>query len=143
MHRSTRRLIAALLLSIAALFAFAGCGTEEQSSNQTSTTDPKTTEPVNYDGRWGAEGFEAVITPEIIEIQMVDEETATKGLYWLGTFPVEDGRDVVTSMADTAALEMSLLGSSEKMKLFKIVDDTIQFEMSMMGVTQTITLERQ
>ena len=147
MHRSTRRVIAALLVAIAALFAFTGCSSEEPATAETSkieanTTDPKTTAPANLDGRWIAEGFEAVITPDLIEIQMVDNTTDTRGLYWLGTFPL-DNTNTILSVADTTALEMSLLGSSETQKLFTIEGDTIQFEMSMMGITQTITLNRQ
>jgi hypothetical protein len=144
MHRSTRKQIAALLVLIAGLFAFSGCGSSDAPSantvqTQTQATKETPVEKPSLVGTWTADGFLAEIGDNTIEINIVGPDS--KSLYWKGTFPA-DG-DKVVSKADTEALSASLLGSQDPEKTFVVASENeITFEMSMMGTTSTIHLKR-
>lgn len=107
-------------------------------SKTVTSSAPTKEAPVSLNGTWKAEGFEAVIAADTIEINIVS--TDSKSLYWKGTF--SSGTDKITSIADTEALSMSLLGSQDSEKVFGIDGDKITFKMSMMGTTKTIRLEK-
>lgn len=103
-----------------------------------ATPAPTKEAPVSLDGTWKAEGFEAVVAADSIEINIVS--TDSESLYWKGTFA--SGTDKITSIADREALDASMLGSQDSEKVFAIDGDKITFKMSMMGTTKTIKLKK-
>jgi hypothetical protein len=125
-----RRLLVLVTALLLAPFLISACG-----SDSAPTSEAK---PASLNGTWKAEGLEAVIADNRIEINIVDEDT--RSLYWKGTFPA--GGATVTSAADTEALSASMLGSQDSTKDFTVKDDEITFKMSMLGTTKTIRLKR-
>ncbi|QGN58859.1 hypothetical protein [Nostocoides sp. HKS02] len=125
-----RKFIAVLTALLVLPFALSACG---------PTNSPvKAEKAVSLNGTWKADGLEAVIAENSVEIHIVDKDTSS--LYWKGTFPT--GSDTVTSVADKEALSSSMLGSQDAEKVFTIKDNEITFKMSMLGTTKTIHLKK-
>lgn len=116
-------LLAALIL---APFALTAC-------NNSANAGPTTT-----NGIYKADGFEATVSDNAIQVDIVDGDTSS--LYWKGTFP-STGENV-TSDGDVEAMSGSMLGSQDKTKTFTIKDDELSFKFSMMGTTKTIKLKK-
>ena len=135
-----------VLILIVAVVLLTGC-----QSGSTPTSAPRgttqtqeaavatPTEEPSPNGTWTAEGFVAEIGDDSITINFVDAN-GTTALYWKGTFPATG--DTVVSKADVEALSMSMMGSTETEKTFKVDGDEISFPMSMMGVDTVIRLTR-
>ena len=141
MYSSNRRILGILFVIIGLVFGLSACGSGSEPAESSSENVVEVETPVNLNGEWAAESFEATISDDLIEIYLVDEATDTRGLYWKGTFPEPvDGKTI--SEADQEALDGSLLGSTADTKSFVIVVDTVQFEFTMMGVTSWTALER-
>ena len=115
-----------------------GSDASNPASKTVATSAPTKEAPVSLDGTWKADGFTATIASNSIEIHIVS--TDSESLYWKGTFP--SGIDKITSIADTEALSMSLLGSQDSEKVFSIDGNKITFKMSMMGTTKTVKLKK-
>lgn len=105
-------------------------------------------EPVDLTGSWvTTDDASVVMTAAVsngeIEIVWVDEAESISALYWVGTVPDEvTSGDIFVSEADRNALDTSLLGSQSETKAFTYADGTLSYDLTVMGVTQTITLER-
>jgi hypothetical protein len=118
------------------------CQSSENGSDagKASTSSTPTKEaPVSYDGTWKTEGAEAIVAGDSIEVYILGDDT--KSLFWKGTFPAPVNK-VVTSVGDRDALDMSMMGSSETEKPFKVSKDKIEFDFSMMGTTKHVTVKR-
>lgn len=111
--------------------------------------DPTDTDPVHFDGTWSAQvnasTFVATIANDTIEIQWQNNDSS--GLYWKGSFPrplnaSKGGSFDVLSIGDTAAMQESLLGSGDTTKTFTYENRTLNFQMTVLGVTQTVHLEK-
>ena len=95
-------------------------------------------EKPSLNGTWKADGFEAVIADNSIEVNIVDQDTSS--LYWKGTFPA--GSETVTSEADTEALSESMLGSQATTKIFIVKDNEISFKITVMGTSKVVHLKK-
>lgn len=84
--------------------------------------------------------FKALVKNGTIEINL--ESADTTALYWKGTFPWNAGDENVISVADTEALEGSILGSQDKDKLFTYNGDNISFKFGALGVTTVIKMKK-
>lgn len=135
-----KKLIALLAIVFVAisLSACQSSGSGSDASNTPASSAPTKEAPMSLNGTWKADGFEAVIAADSIEVNIVS--TDSKSLYWKGTFV--SGTDKVTSVGDREALDGSMLGSQDKDKVFNVDGDKISFEMSMMGTTKTVRLEK-
>ena len=110
-------------------------------------------EPLDLTGEWkqtnskSAESYQAAtISADRIEIDWVNEADSTTAIYWVGTYsaPSEDtGTYSWESQADTAALENALLGSQDPTKTFTYSNDVLSYELTAMGVTMTVEMQRQ
>jgi hypothetical protein len=109
------------------------------SACQSTSSAPIKEAPVSLNGSWKADGVEAVISTDSIKINLVSSDGA-KSLYWKGTFP--SGTDKITSVGDREALDITILGSPDKTKVFNVDGNKITFEISMMGTTKTVRLEK-
>ena len=109
-----------------------------------SYSDKNVTEVLVLDGAWTSTDaepkFRSLIKNGTIEVFIVAEDTTS--LYWKGSFPWNKGDETITSTADVAALEDSLLGSTAKSKVFLYDGDNLVFDFTIMGTTTTITMEK-
>lgn len=139
MRKSLATVVTLLVLPV----VLTACGGDDVTAAQTSSTSQEAprseaAKPASLNGSWKDDMFAATVAENSIEINIVDGDTTS--LYWKGTFPADGS--TVTSAADTAALESSILGSQDAEKTFKVTDDTITFDMTMMGTTKTVHLKR-
>lgn len=126
-----RKLISVLLVLVALPLALSACGPDAQGSTASA-------KPVSLNGTWKAEGFEATVAQNSIEVNIVSADTSS--LYWKGTFPA--GSESVKSVADKEALSSAMLGSQDAEKTFTVKDETISFKITMMGTSQIIHLKK-
>lgn len=102
-------------------------------------------EPTNLNGTYvfvdGDFGMVGEVKGDTIQVQLKSNDSL--GLYWTGDFknPAKDG-DKILSHANVEALSKSATGSQDSTKEFEIADGKIAFQMSMMGVSKTIELEK-
>jgi hypothetical protein len=115
-----------------------GSDASKAPTSSVASSAPTKEAPVSLNGSWKAEGLEAVVDADGIEISIVSADSTS--LYWKGTFVT--GTDKITSIGDREALDGSMLGSQDSDKVFNIDGDQITFKMSMMGTTKTIKLQR-
>lgn len=95
----------------------------------------------NSDDSWQA----ATISNDTIEIYWVSDDGNTKALYWAGTFAAPETADEPYSWEsenDKEKTGMALLASGDDIKKFTYNDGVISYDVSAMGVTQQIKLER-
>lgn len=88
----------------------------------------------------------ATIQGDTIEIYWVTESADTKSLYWAGTFVAPETTDepyAWESANDTEKTGSALLASGDETKTFTYQDGQISYDVSAMGMTQTVRLEKQ
>ncbi len=88
----------------------------------------------------------ATIQGDTIEIYWVTESAETKSLYWAGTFVAPETADepyTWESANDTEKTDSALLASGDETKTFTYQDGQISYDVSAMGMTQTVRLEKQ
>ena len=88
----------------------------------------------------------ATIQGDTIEIYWVTESSETKSLYWAGTFVAPETADepyTWESANDTEKTDSALLASGDETKTFTYQDGQISYDVSAMGMTQTVRLEKQ
>lgn len=133
-----RKFILTLLAVIVGAYVLAACSAPKVEQGQPKQESSESKPSLN--GTWTADGFEATVTDNAIEIHIVADES--KSLYWKGTFPIGE-TDKIVSAADVEALSMSIMGSSETEKTFTVLDDNeFIFEFGMMGTTTIVHMKR-
>ena len=88
----------------------------------------------------------ATLQGDTIEIYWVTESADTKSLYWAGTFVAPETADepyTWESANDTEKTGSALLASGDETKTFTYQDGQISYDVSAMGMTQTVRLEKQ
>lgn len=139
------KIIAAIFTSFLMLSLVACSDGETSASSDTSTSETVRTD--TSEGVWTYEKddskFVATITENAIEIQW-HPDTDTSGLYWKGDFEVSELEDgmVVTSNADTEALEASIYGAQADTKNFVYEDGELSFDFIIMGTTTNIAMTK-
>lgn len=125
----TRKIIAmAATLAMVVGSIFTGCGS---------------TEPADLTGNWsGDDGMTATISGE--DIRVYWDSDGTRALYWAGSYvaPTEPGDYSWESAAYTDETESALLASGDASKTFTYSGGKLSFDLTMMGVTSTIKLEK-
>lgn len=125
-----RKFIIMLAALVVLPFALSACGPVDSSA--------KAADVQTLNGTWKADGFEAVVTDNNIEVNIVEGDTSS--LYWKGTFPADS--DKVVSQADTEALSQSMLGSQDSTKEFTVKGDQIDFKITIMGTSKVVHLKK-
>ena len=151
MKKSALALILVLLLALSAC----GGGTDgESTAPPVSDPAPAPTEaaPADLTGEWkqidgNAEDTwqSATITEDTIEIYWVSDGGNTKSLYWAGSFAApQTAEEPYTweSANDTEKTEFALLASTAESKTFTYENGEISYEVSALGTTTTVTLEK-
>ncbi|WP_198416902.1 MULTISPECIES: hypothetical protein [Cryobacterium] len=137
--------------------SLAGCAAVPDSEAASSSQSPKVSEapapemPADLTGEWmstnsGSEDSyqSATIDSGSIKINWVSDGGNTKALYWAGSYeaPTESGVYSWDSQNDTEKTSGAMLASSDPIKTFSYNDKVISYDVSAMGVTKTVTLER-
>lgn len=139
--------------SLAALpllaLSMTACGSGDEGGESPSA--PVTTEAApDLTGTWkqieaDTDYQEATIDDETITINWVSDEDKSKSLYWTGSFEAPDSPGAFTweSKGDMEAMESAWLASTSESKTFSYENDLITYEVSAMGTTATMQLEKQ
>jgi hypothetical protein len=126
-------------IGVAAVLTLTGCG---------SATE---TEPADLSGVWKQSNSasqdayqEAKISGNTIEIHWVSDGGTTTSLYWSGTYetPAEPGSHTWSSVRDDEETDGALLASQDSTKSFAYEDDAISYEVSALGTTTIVELQR-
>lgn len=117
-------------------------------SHGTPSNMPDTPNPaINWNGTWtqsdDSDAFTAVATINDGVIKINLNSPSGSALYWAGTWPAmpTDDTQTITSVADRAALDASILGSQADKKDFAYKDGVLSFPFTALGVTHTIHLK--
>ncbi|WP_040167701.1 hypothetical protein [Microbacterium gorillae] len=157
--RHSVRAVSALVLALA-LPSLAACGasdtptaggTHVAGAEESTPTPTPTPEPLTLVGEWKStntaeDSWQAAsITADTITIDWVSDGGGTKALYWAGTYvPPTEATDAHTweSANDVSQTEHAILASSDPTKTFTYADGVLSYEVTALGVTKTITMER-
>lgn len=120
--------------------------------SEASSKEEPTQGSVNLDGTWvqvnnaSEDSYqEAVISGNSITVNWVTADTDTKALYWAGTveIPEDTGNSFSwNSQNDTEQTQNAIMASSDETKTFTYKDGKISYDVSAMGMTQTVKLEK-
>lgn len=123
----------------------------EEASEASSEVEP-TPEPINLDGTWvqinnaSEDSYqEAVISGDTITVNWVTASTDTKSLYWAGSVEIpENAGDSFSwdSQNDTEQTQAAIMASGDDTKTFTYENGQISYDVSAMGMTQTVRLEK-
>lgn len=144
-----KKLIAAV--GLVAALALTGCSTGTTNSNDADTPDATAEAPAILDlnGEWeqanknSDDNFQAAtIADGVITVNWVAPDT--KSIYWIGTIPADatDEAFTWTSAGDTEAMASALLASQDATKDFSYDNGVISYEVTALGTTTTVKLER-
>ena len=150
------------ILALGAALSLTACGSvaqpdaapAKQPAADAPAAEAPAPEPLDLAGTWksidgeasGNNYQQAVITADTISIDWIDEAEGTAMVYWVGTFdaPTEPGDTWKwTSVRDAAATDTALLASSDDTKQFEYKNGQLSYELTMMGETTTLHLEKQ
>lgn len=145
-----KKKLLALVMVATLVFAFTACGGNESPGGDTASEEAEKEEPLDLTGDWQqvtaeGDGMKATIEGEEITIDWVFEEDDTTALYWAGTYvPPTEAIDEYswTSENDTEKTSSALMASTGETKDFTYKDGALSFEVSALGVTKTVELER-
>ena len=135
--------LATLLVSM-----LAACGAN--STGNEVKQDPPT--PPDLTGEWKQTNSNsedawqsAKIADDFIEVYWVSDSGETKSLYWAGTYTAPTTADepyIWQSENDKAQTGTALLASGDDTKSFTYQGGVLSYDVTAMGVTQTVKLEK-
>lgn len=142
------------------IILFTGCSSTPKSSGNggkttTTATESKAPEKQIPDltGEWkqanskSEESYQAAtISGNTIEIYWISDNGDTKSLYWAGSFVAPTTADEPykwDSKNDHSKTENALLSSSDDTKTMTYQNGVLSYEVSAMGTTTTVKLEKQ
>lgn len=130
-----------------------GTDTSTETGTETETETGTPAEPLDLTGNWkqvnsnSADSYQqATIAGDVITIDWVNEAESTTAIYWIGSYqaPTEDTDSFTwTSVGDVAAMENALLASQSETKDFAYEDGKLMYELTALGVTMTVQMEKQ
>lgn len=148
-----KRLLAILFAAFMTL-SLAACGGNTSSATASNTDAQQTEEapqPPDLTGEWVQINSEsedsyqqATITADTITVNWISPDTTA--LYWAGTFEAPTTAEepyTWDSVNDTEQTSTAILASSDETKTFTYENGQISYDVSMMGVTKTVRLEKQ
>ena len=142
-----------LLLSVSIMLIVSGCSNSNAPTSEQPTQAAAATEEAKLDlnGEWIQSDADsstvqtATIANKSIEIYWLSEDD-TKALYWAGSVadPEKNTNNYEwDSVNDKSKTDGALLASPDDTKHFEYKDGKISYEVSAMGVTKKVTLEKQ
>lgn len=146
------RAIAIASFSLVACTGSSGGTTSDDTASAAAESAAAPEQPADLVGEWVQSNSEspdsyqaATISADSIEILWVSDGGETTALYWAGTYevPTAPGAFEWDSQNDTEKTSAAMLASGDPTKTFSFDGETIRYEVSAMGVTKTVELERQ
>ena len=144
-----KKLFSFVLASIMCL-SLAACGGDTSTQGSGSTSE---TTPPDLTGEWkqvnsnSEDSWQsATIDESTITVYWVSDNGDTKSLYWAGTYTAPETVDEPYSWDsenDTEQTSTALLASGDDTKTFTYEDGQISYEVSALGTTTTVRLEKQ
>lgn len=127
----------------------------QQGAAADTTPEPEVVEPPDLTGEWTQANKSddpeatyqiATISGETMEIYWMTNSDDTKALYWAGTFTAPTAADepyTWDSQNDKEQTDTAIMASGDDTKTFTYADGQISYEVSAMGMTTTVKLEKQ
>ena len=138
-----------VLLCCGVCLSFAACGANSTLGSD-AAQDPT---PPDLTGEWKQTNSDsddswqaAMITDDTIEVYWVSDNGDTKSLYWAGSFesPTDDAEPYTwESENDHDKTDSALLASPDDTKTFTYESGELSYEVSALGTTTTVRLEKQ
>jgi hypothetical protein len=146
---------------ILAALILTGCSAPAAETDDTSSGSGITTEtesevaaaPLDLSGDWkqinsaSPDSYQqATIDGDVITVDWVNEAESTTAIYWIGSFeaPTEATDSYSwTSAGDVAAMESAILASQSETKDFSYEDGKLTYELTALGVTRIVEMEKQ
>lgn len=127
---------------------FAGCSsTSSENSEKTSKQIPELTGEWKQTNSKSSDAYQAAtINNDTIEIYWVSDNGDTKSLYWAGSFASPTTADepyTWDSENDHSKTENAMLASSDDTKTMTYQDGVLSYEVSALGTTTKVKLEKQ
>lgn len=158
-HRLARTavVLSALTLLVGCSSPSADEGTAPAAS-EAATSAPEETEappaaPLDLNGAWkqvnsnSADTYQqATIADGVISIDWVNAPESSTAVYWVGTYAAPtDAADNYAwqSQGDTAAMQSAILASGDATKDFTYEGGVLKYELTAMGVTMTVEMQKQ
>ncbi|TMU87124.1 hypothetical protein FGG79_03010 [Bacillus sp. BHET2] len=137
----------ALLVTVLTVL-FAGCSsTSSENSEKTSKQIPELTGEWKQTNSKSSDAYQAAtINNDTIEIYWVSDNGDTKSLYWAGSFTAPTTADepyTWDSESDHSKTENAMLASSDDTKTMTYQDGVLSYEVSALGTTTKVKLEKQ
>lgn len=88
---------------------------------------------------------QATITADTISVDWVSDGGDTTSIYWVGTFEMPTTATqpyILTSKRDAAATDSALLASTSDTKELTYEGDTLSYEVSLLGTTTKVKLKK-
>lgn len=133
------------IVFLLSVFLLAACGGDASGKAPVNDTPP------DLKGEWkqvnsnSEDSYQsATISDGMIEVYWVTEDE--KALYWAGTYEAPTSASEPyswSSQNDHEKTDMALLASGDDQKTFTYEDGQISYEVSLMGTTSTIKLEKE
>lgn len=147
------RFLAPALLAVALLTGCSGGSSGTVSSDAPAETEAPPAEPLDLSGEWKQTNSndpdsyqQATISGDTISVDWINDAESTTAIYWIGSYesPTEDVDSYSwTSAGDIAAMENAILASQSETKDFAYEDGTLTYELTAMGVTMIVEMEKQ
>lgn len=144
-----KRLLSLIFAAMMAL-SLTACGNDVPPQDSTGNTDKVEQTPPDLKGEWeqtnknSEDSYQtATITDDTITVNWVMPDS--KALYWAGSFEAPTTADepyTWESKNDTEQTSTAILASPDETKSFTYENGVISYEVSAMGVTTTVKLEK-
>ena len=146
-----------ILMAATLCLVLAGCGNDQVappvSEDAVNTTEQEAALPPDLTGEWeqvdgnSEDSYQtATIQDGAMEIYWVTDGGETKALYWAGSYTAPTTADEPyswESVNDTEKTDSALLASGDETKTFTYSDGQITYDVTAMGITETVKLEKQ
>ena len=145
-----------LTVAAASLLLLAGCSSAGPAPTEPAPRDDSQeapAAPLDLTGEWkqtnsnAEDAYQtATITTDTISIDWVNEADSSTSIYWAGTYAAPTGSaDSYTwdSTNDKSVTDTALLASGDDTKTFTYEGGVLSYDVTAMGTTQTVELERQ
>ncbi|SDS11292.1 hypothetical protein SAMN04489860_0823 [Paraoerskovia marina] len=143
------RHLGALGTAFALVVGLSACSASADKAESDGGSTTATPEVPDLSGVWDtvdADGpqQQAVISGSTITINWLSDDTSDPMLYWAGSFeaPSSTGSYSWSSANDHGQTDTALLASSDESKEFSYAEGQINYEVSALGETSTVTLEQ-
>ena len=148
--------VASVFVSGALAMTLAGCasGGSGSSDEGQQSVQAEQKAKLSLDGKWKQTNsnnpndswMEATIDGSTISVNWVTSGGSAKSVYWIGSYDAPETTEDAysfTSKRNASATDGALLASTDDAKEFSYSGGVLSYDVTMMGTTTTVTLERE